>query len=1667
MQRARRRLTPVRRMAALAPLAAAVAWWAAASARAAVVTFGAPTTLTGNADVSVAGSPAFAYDWSTTQTVNGVTFKATTVTAGNVGTDLTLAGFGTRNATAYTSTVNPFNGFPAAYKAVLIGSVYGGGTGTVTLNGLTAGHQYQVQVWVNDPRAGATTNRTQNITGGGGNTQLLKFNTNRANGSPGQYTLGAFTANAASQAFTLAPVSGTVEQLNAIQVRDVTGSWSGEADGNWDEATVNFSGMSFAAAKALRNTVYFGDKNARGQAVSNATVTVQAGGSTGAHAVFQNQAVDYTLDSADTNGLRGAFSLTKTGTGTLTLRGPQTYTGLTAIGAGTVTLNGGDNRLPVGTTVAFSGASTLNLGAVSQTIAAATVPDTASASTTVTIGGAAGTLLVNGATDLQWGPGGPGQTLSGTPLTTVNLAGLGHFTYSAPARMLRVGLKAGSGNNGGVGQVALVTLARTNNLTAATLAVGDIGSNSDGGISTLHLGRSNNLRVNTLNVGASGRSDATLDFAAGLTAPTVTLRNTDGASAVANWLVGRVAQFKADTFGATVNLSAGTLDARVTTLTIGNAETGGAVGRAGTENGVFTMGAGMLDATTLTIGRIAGAGGLGAAYAGNGTFTLNHADGTVRAVTLNLAENMLTATGAVTKTTSGTFNLDAGTLRAATLQKGAQTGNATATATFNWNNGALRNYGAGTNLVVGAGLTLKLAATGTHSFDIDADCTATVNGVLAGAGGTLTKAGAGTLSLPGANTFTGGLSLDAGTLSMGNAGAVGPSGSLAMNGGVLLWNGSATDLSGRILLKDGRTAVFDTGGGQVTFASPLQVEAAAGGALTKAGAGTLTLAAANTYTGLTTVAAGRLDVEGAVAAPIAVKAGAVFGGEGTTTGRLDCADGALLAVRSATPGAFQANGVGFTGTVQVVLDDPSASNRFAVVGYGAGGLAGLASLVALDMRAGVFADDPTNRQVTLSVTTGARTWAGVAGTAWDVGVSTNWQEGDRLFYAGDAVTFDDSATGGATVNLASAVRPASVTVSNSMAAYTLTGPGALAGMAALVKRGDGSLTVASSNTYTGGTTLLAGRLRLGAAAALGTGRLTLGGGALSSDGVAARALSLPVTLGGACMLGDAVDSGAITLSGGIALAAPATLTVPTVQGIMHVLSGSVDDGGAAYSLTKEGASGILVLSAANTYAGGTVIKAGRINAGNAAAFGTGPVDVSPTGQAYLTVAGPFTNTFRIAGTGYTEVAGQLGAIRLQGSTSSGPLTLTGNARIGAYSSAGSLLGPIGETGGACALELGGTATGAHSGNPITVGGTAPNTYSGGATVVNAIVVAGKSSAFGSGPVTLRAPNFNARIQLANGVHVTNALAIAGSPCVGVVGRGLLEVTGTAQATWSGPIAITAAPSGGGHLYTDAGATLTLTGPITAPAGFSQRAGSVVYAGGGACTNVALTGTARLGAPNGMVTNAVLILGASGACTFDLKGFDQALGGLTKGGSAALVGSSSTTADSTLTLRGTSRFAGVIQDKVGAGTRKVALVVDGGQLTLAGTNTYTGVTTIRSGTLRLGVAGALQARHAVTLAGGTLAAGTVANTLGALTLEAGSTLTVEAGGALAFAASDAAAWSGALAVQGALTATTLRFGTDRTGLTARQVSAIRLNGASAVIDDNGYIVAQPGTLLIIR
>ena len=143
----------------------------------------------------------------------------------------------------------------------------------------------------------------------------------------------------------------------------------------------------------------------------------------------------------------------------------------------------------------------------------------------------------------------------------------------------------------------------------------------------------------------------------------------------------------------------------------------------------------------------------------------------------------------------------------------------------------------------------------------NANGSGTFAGSIAGQITTLTKAGTGTESLSGNNSYTGVTYINNGILSLASSGAI-PSGGtngITFGGGTLQYTAASAgqDYSGNIINSSSAISI-DTNGSSATFAGVLN--GSNSGGLTKLGAGLLTLDGSNTYTGTTTLSAGTVNL---------------------------------------------------------------------------------------------------------------------------------------------------------------------------------------------------------------------------------------------------------------------------------------------------------------------------------------------------------------------------------------------------------------------------------------------------------------------------------------------------------------------------------------------------------------------------------------------------------------------------------------------------------------------------------------------------------------------------------------------------------------------------------------------------------------------------------------
>jgi autotransporter-associated beta strand protein len=521
-------------------------------------------------------------------------------------------------------------------------------------------------------------------------------------------------------------------------------------------------------------------------------------------------------------------------------------------------------------------------------------------------------------------------------------------------------------------------------------------------------------------------------------------------------------------------------------------------------------------------------------------------------------------------------------------------------------------------------------------------------GVISGNSG-LNKVSFSTLTLTGANTYSGATTINQGTLNIINNNNLGASGAtLVLDGGILQTGAGIT--SNRNVEITQNNGLFDSYG----FDSALSGVISGAGLLIKVNPGLLALTGTNSYSGGTSIKGGTLSVVndnnlGASSATLVLDTGTLQTNAGIISSRnIELTDNG---------GVIDTNG--FDSTLSGVL---SGTGLFTKEGSG-----------------------------TLALN-GINTYSGgtsLAGGVLSFGGDNNLGTGD-LWIGG--ATLQTSASMASSKNI-SLVDDGTFDTNG----FNSTWSGVIDGSSAFTKIGSGSLTLTGANTYTGLTDIINGSVVVGADDTLFTsgavsvesgGALILGGydqtvGSLTgSGGVSLEAGTLTIDngaddsfsgiIGGTGFLaksgyGTLYLTGANSYSGGTTLsqgilsiinannlgASGATLFLDggalqtgagvitnrdveitlnngaiDTNGFNSTLSGTLSGGGA---LEKDG-TGILALTGANSYAGGTLITQGTLAAGNAQALGMGWVVVnsgalSLTGGAFtLQVGGDYTQT---------------------------------------------------------------------------------------------------------------------------------------------------------------------------------------------------------------------------------------------------------------------------------------------------------------------------------------------------------------------------------------------------------------------------------------------------------
>ena len=499
-------------------------------------------------------------------------------------------------------------------------------------------------------------------------------------------------------------------------------------------------------------------------------------------------------------------------------------------------------------------------------------------------------------------------------------------------------------------------------------------------------------------------------------------------------------------------------------------------------------------------------------------------------------------------------------------------------------NGALRNI-SGTNFVNGA-ITLGSATTigsdagilavigtidnGGHLLTATGSGNMPFVGAISGAGG-FTKEGGGQTDLNGTNTYQGTTTVSSGILILNGGSAIADTGRVVVNGGAFATFNDETfgSLEGTggfvsVSIGDG-TRRLTVGGNNLstTYSGDLRDNGPTGRlALTKTGAGTLTLASNNTFGGGTTITAGTLQI-----------------GNGGTTGTLGLGtvtnDAALVFNRS---NDFTVNNVIIgsgtltkQGTGGVTL---TGANSYAGATMINAGTLAVANATALGTTANgtTVADGATLAFSTTGTIAEAINFRGTGANgvgALNALASVNL-DGNMVLEADGLVSVQNAqlirfrgATFGALGN--------AVLTLNTLGNSSIFLNSALSGIGGLIKNGTGQAQLAGNNTFTGPVTINAGVLQVtGGSAILDSVAVT---------GVGSGRLSLDVS----------ETIGSITGAGSIALFNNSILTTGGNNSNTTYSGQILSDGG----LTKVG-TGTLTLSGTNTYSGGTTVAAGTL-----------------------------------------------------------------------------------------------------------------------------------------------------------------------------------------------------------------------------------------------------------------------------------------------------------------------------------------------------------------------------------------------------------------------------------------------------------------------------------------
>ena len=464
----------------------------------------------------------------------------------------------------------------------------------------------------------------------------------------------------------------------------------------------------------------------------------------------------------------------------------------------------------------------------------------------------------------------------------------------------------------------------------------------------------------------------------------------------------------------------------------------------------------------------------------------------------------------------------------------------------------------------------------------------TLAGDASGAFG-LTKSGAGSLVLAGNYTLAKGLTVNAGTVTLSNN-AVLAVPSVTVAGGATL-----------------DTSAFVSGW---SLASAQNL----------GGSGTVT-GSVNTASGAhlvpgTSLAAGTLTF----ADDLSLADGAVLDLNLTSITATGGPDNDLIAI---------AGDLVLDGTIavnfQLNLTLPQTNGTCTILTYGGTLIGGATNFAVVNTgnRFNYAFDDSTPGEIRVHISGAPQTlvWQGDGSVnAWDINVTTNWlRDGNPdAFFQGDTAVFDTGSASPA-ISLIGPLAPAAVIVSNT-GPFTFSGGGKIGGSAALTKLGAGTLTLATSNDFSGTATITEGTALLGNAAALGltsAGTIITNTGQLNLSGFSVGSELLTASGAGPANTGAIINTGAnqsnavrnLTLTGDTTIGGATRWDIRGVPAlnIAATLNGN------GFALTKTGPNQIWLANLGNFNLGNITVSQGTLGfeGANIIAPGAATLTVNP------------------------------------------------------------------------------------------------------------------------------------------------------------------------------------------------------------------------------------------------------------------------------------------------------------------------------------------------------------------------------------------------------------------------------------------------------------------------